>query len=91
VLRAAAREIINGESVSGAVFIFRHEAPVSSGSNSNGEIVKKTSKKGNFHVKSMSAGTYNVKINKKGYKDKEVTVTVTEGERTVLKVELEKV
>jgi hypothetical protein len=48
-LRAAARELTNGEPVSDAIFIFKHE----SGSSDNGELVKKTTKKGNFHVKSM--------------------------------------
>ncbi len=90
-LRAAARELINGEPVSGAVFIFKHEASLSSGSNGYGEVVKKTTKKGNFYIKSMPAGTYKVAISKKGYKDKQISVTVSEGERTELKVEMEKV
>lgn len=89
-LRAAARDLTNGEPVGGAVFVFKHENLKALGSNGNGEVVKKTSKKGNFHVKSMSTGNYKVVINKKGYKEKEVTVKVTEGERIELMVELEK-
>lgn len=85
-LRAAARELTNGEPVSGAIFIFKNET----GSNGNGEIVKKTSKKGNFHVKSMETGTYKVVVSKKGYKNKEVSVVVADGERSQLTVELEK-
>jgi hypothetical protein len=72
--------------VSGAIFIFKNET----GSNGNGEIVKKTSKKGNFHVKSMEAGTYNVGVSKKGYKNIEVSIVVADGERSQLTVELEK-
>jgi len=90
-LRAAARELTNGEPVVGATFIFKHESPKALASSGNGEVVKKTSKKGNFHVKSMTAGNYKVVISKKGYKEKEVSVTVTEGERLELMVELEKV
>jgi hypothetical protein len=85
-LRAAARELTNGEPVSGAVFIFKNET----GSNSNGEIIKKTSKKGNFHVKSMETGTYKVVVSKKGYKNKEASVNVSAGERSELIIELEK-
>jgi len=89
-LRAAARELTNGEPVSGALFVFKHEAQKALGSSGNGEVVKKTSKKGNFHVKSMTAGNYKVVISKKGFNDKEVSITVTEGERVELMVELEK-
>lgn len=85
-LRATARELANGEPVSGAVFLFKNET----GSNGNGELVKKTSKKGNFNVKSMETGTYKVIVSKKGYINKEVSVIVTERERSQLTVELEK-
>jgi hypothetical protein len=85
-LKAAARELTNGEPVSGAVFTFKNET----GGYGNGEIVKKTSKKGNFHVKSMDIGTYKVLVSKKGYKDKEASVNVSTGERSELIVELER-
>jgi uncharacterized membrane protein len=54
------------------------------------EMVKKTAEKGSFHIKNMQAGTYKVVVNKPGYKDKEVSVSVADGERSELSVELEK-
>lgn len=89
-LKAAARDIANGEPLPGTTFAFRHEAWISAGGNGNGEVLKKTSKKGNFHVKSMEPGTYKVQVSKEGYRGKEVSVIVTDGERSELVVELEK-
>ena len=86
-LRASAKEIVSGAPLSGVEFIFRNEAD---GGNGNGEIVKKTSKMGSFHLKSMDSGTYRVRINKEGYKEKEASVSVTDGDRSELNVELEK-
>ncbi len=87
-LKAAARDIANGEPLSGALFTFKQEATITSGG--YGEIIKKTSRKGNFHLKSMNAGTYKVVISKDGYLGKEAMVKVNEGERSELIVELEK-
>jgi hypothetical protein len=90
-LKASAREFSNGEPLSGAVFVFKHLASMAAGSIGNGDIVKKTSKKGNFHVKSMEPGTYKVLVSKEGYKGKEVSVSISDGVRKELTVELEKV
>jgi hypothetical protein len=90
-LKAAAKELTSGKPVSGAIFTFNHDNANLAGSNLNGEITKKTSKKGSFHIKNMQAGTYRVNVHKPGYKEKEVTVSVADGERSVLVVELEKV
>ena len=70
-----------------AVFTFNHEMP---GSNGNGQIVKKTSEKGNFQIKSMQPGSYNVIVTREGFKNKEVSVVIIDGERCELKVELER-
>jgi uncharacterized membrane protein len=90
-LKASAKELTTGEPVSGALFTFSHELEKLAGSNGNGEISKKTSKKGSFHIRNMKAGTYKVVVSKPGYKEKEVTVSVADGERSDLKVEMEKV
>jgi len=89
-LKATATELTSGEPLHGAIFTFVHEADKYAGSTGNGEITKKTTKKGNFHIKNMRAGTYDVVISKPGYKDKSVTVSITVGERSDLNVELEK-
>jgi hypothetical protein len=86
-LRASAQESVSREPLSGAEFAFRNEA---AGGNGIGEIVKKTSKKGSFHVKNMEPGNYKVSVNKEGYKGKELSVTISDGVRKELNVELEK-
>lgn len=62
-----------------------------SGGNGNGEILKKTAEKGSFIIKNIETGVYNVSIKKPGYKEQAVTVNISEGERSDLRVELEKV
>lgn len=87
-LKASAKEFTSGVPVHAALFTFVHETDrMGSG---NGEIVKKTSKKGSFQIKNMKAGTYTVLVKKPGYKPKEISVIVESGERTELNVELEK-
>jgi uncharacterized membrane protein len=53
-------------------------------------MTKKTADKGSFHIKYMQPGTYRVIVRKPGYKEKEVTVSVADGERSELLVEMEK-
>ncbi len=89
-LKATAKELASGEPVRGAIFTFKPNVAKLAGSNGNGEITKKTAKKGSFHIKNMQAGTYKVVVSKPGYKEKEVTVSVADGERSVLNVEMEK-
>jgi hypothetical protein len=89
-LKATARELVSGIPVSGAVFTFNHDGANLTGNNGNGEITKKTSRRGSFHIKNMEPGIYRVSVSKPGYKEKEVTVSVADGERSNLKVELEK-
>jgi hypothetical protein len=85
-LKATAKELISGVPLSGAVFVFKNQT----GNNGNGEIIKKTSEKGNFQLKSIDPGTYKVEVNKEGYKGQEVRIFITEGERSDLQVEMEK-
>lgn len=89
-LKASARDLSSGEPVKGVLFIFRHAEINSSARGGNGEISKKTAEKGNFHIKNMPSGTYQVVVSKPGYKDKTVTVSVADGEMANLRVELEK-
>lgn len=89
-LKAMAIAAGSGEPVSGAVFTFKADPVMISGSNGSREIVKKTSKKGGFQLKSIDPGDYKVIITSKGFKSTEVALTVSEGERAELNVELEK-
>ncbi len=56
----------------------------------NGKMIKKTASKGSFQIKNMQSGTYKVLVQKPGYKDKEVSVSISDGERSDLNVVLEK-
>ncbi len=58
--------------------------------NEKGELIKRTSQKGGFNVKSLPEGSYTVTISKPGYKDQIVTMNITNGELTVLHIKLEK-
>ncbi len=95
-LRGSAIETQNGEPVTNATFTFNHNgetlktAMAGSSQDGNGTIVKKTAAKGNFNIKSMPEGTYSVTVTKPGYKDKVVTVSVTNGELCDLVVEMER-
>ena len=89
-LKATATDQASGEPVKGVLFTFKPEGTQAALSGGNGEITKKTAEKGSFHIKNMQAGTYRVSVRKPGYKDKEVTVSVANGERSELNVELEK-
>lgn len=90
-LKGTAIELKNGKPVKGVVFTFKLDGTKATSSGGNGEISKKTAEKGSFYIKSMPAGTYTVIINKPGYKEQQIFVSVPGGERTEVKVELEKV
>jgi hypothetical protein len=65
-------------------------AAINSNGNGNGHIVKKTAEKGIFYIKSATDGTYNVTIEKPGYKIQNAVVSIVNGELTVLEIDLEK-
>jgi hypothetical protein len=89
-LRATAVDMFSGRPLGGAIFVFRPEGGKVAFTTSNGEIIKKTAARGIFHIKSIPAGAYKVSIQKTGYKAKDVSVTISDGERCDLKVELER-
>lgn len=89
-LKATAIDLASGERLKGVIFIFHADGAKAALTGGNGEIIKKTADKGIFLIKNMPAGAYKVAVNKSGYKEKEVTVNVVDGERSELIVELEK-
>ena len=89
-LKATAVDIANGKPLNGAIFTFTSDGMNSNGSEQPVTIRNKTAAKGSFHIRNIRAGFYKVAINKPGYKVKEVTVSISGGERSDLKVELEK-
>lgn len=81
-LKAAASDVTTSEPLKGSLFTFR----------SNGNIIKKkTAETGIFFIRNMKPGQYELVVTKDGYKDKALTVTVNDGERCEVKVELEKI
>lgn len=54
------------------------------------DVIKKTADKGGFNIKSLSSGTYQVTLKKVGYADQIITISVNDGEMTILNVSLEK-
>jgi hypothetical protein len=90
-LKATATDMKNGEPVKGVLFTFKIDGEKAKLGAGNGEISKKTAEKGSFYIKSIPEGTYKVAVKKPGYKEQEITVSIPGGERTELKVELEKV
>jgi hypothetical protein len=89
-LKAKATDITNGSPLKGVIFTFKPESARPNLGGGNGQLVKKTATKGSFQIKNMPAGTYKVLVQKPGYKDKEVSVSISDGERSDLNVVLEK-
>lgn len=73
-----------GKPLSGVVFKIKPENSV------DGILKKKTAKTGGLHIKTLPTGNYEVTLSKPGYREKSMTVSVTEKERTEVIVEMEK-
>jgi hypothetical protein len=81
-LKATASDIVTSEPLKGVLFTLT----------SNGTVLtKRTADKGSFHIRNMKPGTYEVAVKKDGYKEKALSVSINDSERSELKVELEKV
>lgn len=55
-----------------------------------GGVSKKSAKKGGFFLKNLAEGTYLVTASKPGYRDQTATVSVTDGEMSLLEIAMEK-
>ncbi len=82
-LKANATEKGKGIPVANVVFEITNTA-------TGEKITKKTAAKGNFYLKNLMEGSYEVKIKKSGYLPQTRTIEPTPGEMYLLKVELEK-
>jgi hypothetical protein len=90
-LKATAIDMKNRVPLKGVIFTFIPADNTENLVSNNGEIIKRTAEKGIFHIKNMKAGTYRVMVKKPGYKEQEVMLSISSGERSQLNVELEKV
>ncbi|MGA9189632.1 MAG: carboxypeptidase-like regulatory domain-containing protein [Methanosarcina sp.] len=89
-LKGLALDLATQAPLKGVKFTFSIDGGILQASGSNGKITKTTALKGSFQIRNMQPGTYKVLVNKPGYKAKEVLVSISGGERSDLKVELEK-
>lgn len=89
-LKGLATDLTTKAPLKGVKFTFNIDGGIQQAIGSNGKIIKTTALKGSFHIRNMQPGTYKVLVNKPGYKVKEVLVSISGGERSDLKVELEK-
>jgi len=89
-LKGTAVDLTTKEPLKGADFTFIPDGGDFLQTGTNGKIIKRTAQKGSFHIRNMQPGTYKVVVKKPGYKVKEVTVSISGGERSDLRVELEK-
>jgi len=80
-LKATASDIVTSEPLKGVLFTLTSDATV---------LTKRTADKGSFHIRNMKPGTYEVAVKKDGYKEKALSVSINDSERSELKVELEK-
>lgn len=88
LIKGSAREFLSGKPVGKAIFKFSNTGSLAS--NGNGTVIKRTTVNGNFLLRSLEQGIYKVHVSKQGYKDKELTVIVNEGEKVEVRVEMEK-
>jgi len=79
-----------GEPVKGAIASIAPESDSKSVVEKKNVIEKKMADKGGANIKSLVSGTYLVTIRKAGYADQTLTISVSDGEMTVLNVKLAK-
>jgi len=92
-LNALISDAATGKGIKGAKVSFVPQNSMTKAASIKGEkpLVKTTTEKGGFNIKSLAAGIYTATVSKPGYKDQVVTVTVDDGDLTELIVKLEKV
>ena len=92
-LRATVKEAGKGTPIRGAIFTFIADG-VQGGNeekhHKSVKLVKKSAIQGGLRINNMKPDPYKVVVKKPGYKEKELTVTIEDGERCELKVEMEK-
>ncbi len=91
-LTANVRDASTGEGIKGAkiTFVLQKEELTGINARIEANLVKTTSEKGNFTIKSIADGTYIATVIKTGYKKQVVNVAIATGDLTKLRVQLEK-
>ena len=89
-LKVRVCDLLTGEPVKGVKCKFIPQNVKPGKKHVQEEFVKKTAGKGRINIKHMHPGTYQVVINKPGYKEAVSTVSIAEGERGELRMEIEK-
>ena len=87
VIDTESGEPIKGASIS---FMLSSNGSASKMAKAADPIIKKSANKGGFNIKSLPSGMYTVTIKKNGYADQIVTIAVSDGEITEMKIQLSK-
>jgi hypothetical protein len=80
----------NGDAIKGAqlAFVMQQTQGLATVTKTSEEIVKKTADKGGFYIKTLADGMYKVNISKVGYETQETMLAVSNGELSLLRVQL---
>lgn len=91
-LTAKVTDATSGAGIKGvkATFVYQNGAEKSAGEASSKPLVKLTAAMGIFKVKNMPDGVYTATLEKTGYKKITTTVSIANGEMTVLEIVMEK-
>jgi len=92
-VRGVVNDMATGKPVKGVTVSFSLNGGAKKVVNDNGEpvVVKKTAEKGGFNIKSLAAGVYQVTLKKMGYTDQVITVSVNDGEMSLVEAKIEKI
>lgn len=89
-LKGTITDAQNGEPLKGVTVSIVAENGMSKSATESVEMVKRTAAKGGFYIKSLNDGTYRVTLKKAGYAEATVIINVNGGERSEVKVALER-
>ena len=92
-VKGMVNDMATGKPVKGVTVSFSLNGGAKKVVNDNGEpvVVKKTAEKGGFNIKSLAAGVYQVTLKKMGYTDQVITVSVNDGEMSLVEAKIEKI
>lgn len=89
-LKGTITDAQNGEPLKGVTVSIVAENGMSKSATESVEMVKRTAAKGGFYIKSLNDGTYRVTLKKAGYAESTVIINISGGERSEVKVALER-
>jgi len=91
-VKGVVTDLASGEPVKNAIlsFVLDGNGTMAKAAKSSELLVKKTADKGGFNIKTLPAGKYNVTCRKAGYAEQSAEIAVSDGELSVLNMQLSK-